>query len=453
MNSARHIMNRSREWAHRSSHFARMLLPAVLCALVSAAPAPQEEPIRSSEEAGPAPRLRVPWEDRAIDFGVQPPNSIRVVSDVEREHLPRVLERIALLRSLGERMFGSAPLIRPDLPQLLLFESPEEMRFTLRTAFGVAAPSGPALAVSHSSGPVLAVTSRFSSPYGLERALQAEAFHQYLIPRCSSELPPWARAGLAEYFGAIVSQGARWRSGHCPPDMVETLQRAQGRNRLVPFDRLLQLDQEGWTRFESVNGPELMQAQAWSLVQFMLHGGSDELTRRFGRWLERVCAGNEPIATFRRLMTELPGGSTMAGIDEAWQASLSALEPSAMITARERAELLREGLDRLERQGVRPEDPRALCELISNGPLFEHVVRSHPYQRALDSHDSDLLDPESMVFLPVSPRPVDRRRGRVPSPPRVRFVSGPEWTVEIVWDYVDDSKGWFPRVEIKPRQG
>ncbi|MCH2144661.1 MAG: hypothetical protein MK082_05885 [Phycisphaerales bacterium] len=428
-------------------HGAHLVCLMILsCVFSGSAWGSQQDGISSEEQVL---RLRAPWALRAVDYGTFPPDSIRVVSDGDRGQAERLLQRVRLVRELSARWFGGFPLRRPDAPRLLVFERPEDMLFTLRTDLAVRMPRLPALAVLRSDGPDLAVTTGYASELGLERAVQREAFLQFLMPRCAGTLPPWARYGLAECFGAMLVHGGRLGHGHQPPDLVAPLTKALLGERLVPFDRLIRLDEAGWDHFESVHGAALMRSQAWSLVQFLLHGGTEDLARRFLRWVELACAGNDPVDSLESVLSTMPGGASLEELGAAWRNTLAGLEPGALHLAIERAELLRACLEEIEAEGLRPADPVALMKLIADRDEVRHVMRSGLFSSSLSSHRQGWLDPSVLEFIAPVVRGGQVASDAIP-PPEVWIRAVDGWDLGVTWARIPDRSRWFPRVERRP---
>ena len=399
----------------------------------------------------PPSRLRAPWTDRARDLGILAPESIRVVSDGARSDALRLHERVVRLRALFKEAFGSHELRRPDAPKLLVFEDLGEMRFTLRTVLGAPSPDAAAFAYQHPDGTLLAVTTQAGSPLSSERAFQAEALRQYILPRFPEAFPPWAEFGLAECAGALLISGDSLEANHVPPIFARDLLAAERDGRLIPLDRLIRLDEELWSALAgTASSARLLRAQAWSLVHFMLSGGSPELSRRFKLWLAKVAAGEAPVEAFERVLQSSPGGATIGGLERAWRAWIRELAPSPVLASLERAELLRAVFEELEREGIRPSTPDAFARLVTVRPALEHRLLAHPYEYVLDSRDPAMIDPARLEFLPVRTLPRVRNEADSDSPPRIRLGETGTWSIEIEWDWTRELGRWVPRIVATP---
>jgi len=406
---------------------------------------PQERPAE-------VPRLRAPWSERAIDHGLHGKERIRVIADVHRTIAMEMLERVETIRSLVDDHFGPLALRRPDAPRLLVFEDLAEMRFTLRTSFGAQAPETTALAIPHANGMVLAVTVDRSSPHGLAQRIQAEAFRHYALPRFPDSFPPWADHGLAEYYAVAPVSGRSVWSGECPPRFVESLQNLDLRGGLVPLERLIGLDESAWQRHGELRGFASLHAQSWGLVQFMLHGGSPDLARRFIRWLHQVSAGREPVAAFEERLGAGADGVSISDLEVAWRRWIRRLEPSPLLEGIERLELLKKICEDLENDGVRPSDAVEFVEVVQERPEVRHVVLSHPVSRTLGSHDRDLLDPGTFMVVDSEPSSSEEAAGRE-APPALRLLETGPWDLGVEWARDLDEETWFPQVRIRRRRG
>ena len=407
----------------------RVIPIACLAASCFPHPAFASVPPKQDVAGGAGSTLRAPWTERRVDHGIVSTASLRLLADCDSDRADRLVRRVVRTRGLAGDLFGHLVLRRPDTPVLLLFESPEDMVFTVRTSLAVSEPTLPAEAVLRSNGPTLAACTGFASILGLERALQAEAFKQFMMPRCPEGIAPWAMHGLAEYFGAILFDGDRLDPGLAPPDLCLSVQKALGNDRLVPINRLAQLDQEGWAHFEKVHGPMAMRAQAWSLVHFMLHGGPGELRERFLRWFEQTCSGNDPFGSFEATILGGSRGSSFEVLEGFWRSSIGGLEPSPVHVAVEMAELLATCLETMESEGVRPSDLGAMESLIRDLPEIELETRSGPCTRVLSSHDVGWLD---IARLRFEAGPV-RAPGSAGAPPAIWITMPGDWEIGVTW--------------------
>ena len=428
-----------------------LMIPAcaVMTMTLTAAPV-QDAPKPTTPDNAPAIRLRAPWVDRARDLGVLSPDAIRVLTDGERLEAVRLLERVVQVRSIITTMLGPFELRRPDAPKLMVFEDLGEMRFTLRTSLGDKGPKVTSRAIQHSDGTALAVTTQVNSPRNSERVFQAEAFRQYMLPRLPANFPLWAEIGLSEFFGAILINKGGWDAGHVPPEFALVLEQAQQQGRLIPLEALIRLDSEALARTERATGTELLRAEAWSLVHFLLTGGTPELASRFTLWLHKAASGQDSFVAFESVFTQMPGGASMAALESAWQRSIESLGPSPVLQSLQQAELLRAVLEDLEHDGVRPDSPVDLQAIVEARPAVEHELAAHPDRLVLSSRTPGAIDPTKLVFSPNPVRPSIRNTATSESPPRVRFLDSGDWSIQIDWSWDAAGECWQPQVVAMP---
>ncbi len=408
---------------------------------------PPTVPVQAPE--GQQIRLRAPWVDRARDLGVFPPDGIAVFTDGPRLEATGLMGRVVAVRSITTTLFGSFGLRRPDAPKLLVFEDLGEMRFTLRTSFGTKASKVTALAVQQADGTALAVSTQVDSPSVSERVFQAQAFRQYVLPRFPVDFSPWAEIGLSEFLGAVLITDDSWDAGHVPPEFATALQQAEQSGQRISLEALIRLDPKKLARNDQGQDTRLLHAEAWSLVHFLLTGGSPELADRFVHWLHKVASGQEPVLAFKSVFTQMPGGASMDALESAWRASTRNLVPSPVLRALQEAELLRLVLDELEEDGIRPDAPDDLLTIVEARPAIEHTLLSHPYEQVLSSRDPGIIDPARLEFSPNPVRPSIRNTATSECPPLVRFLDSGDWVVQIEWSWDEAEERWLPRVIAK----
>jgi hypothetical protein len=429
----------------------RVALSMMVCAVTAVGSPPQDPPKATPvRPEPPTVRLRAPWADRARDLGVFAPDAIRVFTDGQRLEATTLLGRVVAVRSIITTIFGSFELRRPDAPKLLVFEDLGEMRFTLRTSFGAKAPKMTALAVQHSDGTVLAVTTQVNAPRTSERVFQAQAFRQYMLPRFPPDFSPWAEIGLSEFLGAVLITGNAWDAGHVPPEYASVLAQAEQSGRRLSLESLIRLDRKDLPQTDRTSSTRLLHAEAWSLVHFLLTGGSPELADRFIHWLHKAASGQDSVSVFESVFTEMPGGASMAGLESAWRASTRALVSSPVLKALQQAELLRAVLEDLENDGIRPDSPNDLLAITETRPAVEHELFVHPYQQVLSSRDPGAIDPAELEFSPNPVLPSIRNTATSESPARVRFLDSGDWSILIEWSWQEENRRWLPQVLSKP---
>lgn len=179
-----------------------------------------------------------------------------VRSEVDRAVCAQVGRHLAAARREYERVFGALPATASTAPfEVLVFSGRAGYEAHLRRMTG----GLPGHATSGVFVPELdqLLLHNPGDPSALAAVVRHEGLHQYLHRRFAT-LPAWFNEGVAVY----VERGA---GGAVRPDLVRTL--VGGRDRLVPMDRFLFLDYDGfYTR------PDVHYAQAWATVHLLRHG-------------------------------------------------------------------------------------------------------------------------------------------------------------------------------------
>ena len=390
----------------------------------------------------------VPWLERAVDSGVGG-DGIGVMSDAGRSQTQRLAGRVAQTRGAFAPLFDGIPLQAPESPRLLVFKDPTEMSFVVRRSFGTKIDGETVLFFKEPfrNQHYIAVTIAQPSEYGGERALQRAAFQQYAFPRFHGVLPPWALVGLTEYAGVLQFNTRQPESGHAPPEFIDALQRADVSHRLLPLGRLLELDPESWLRFESTHGTELLNAQAWAMVQFMMHGRSGELVEPFRRWLHRVAVRKEPTANLLELLRLDGDRDALLRLEEAFRDYHRSLEASSLLALRECAELVRTALEQLELEGVRVNSPLALVDEITLHEPVRQVLFEVPYERTISSNDAGLFDGVPIEFKPTRLGRREVEDLETPPPMDVLMGDSSGHRARITWRHDADEERWIPKIE------
>jgi hypothetical protein len=119
--------------------------------------------------------------------------------------------------------------------------------------------------------------------------LQHEGFHQYARAALGRKLPPSLDEGLAEYFGEAIFTGDGYVTGVIPSWRLQRLRQAQATESLEALPRFLKLTAEQWNADAAVTRYD----QAWSIVQFLLHGDDGRWEPALTRYLRALSSGRE----------------------------------------------------------------------------------------------------------------------------------------------------------------
>lgn len=106
----------------------------------------------------------------------------------------------------------------------------------------------------------------------LRRTLQHEAFHQFAYTTISPNLPVWLNEGLAQVFEEGIFTGREFVLGQVPPRRLRQLQADLSGGRLIPFSRILTMDDAAWeANLRDRNKAASQYNQAWAMVHFLIY--------------------------------------------------------------------------------------------------------------------------------------------------------------------------------------
>ena len=137
----------------------------------------------------------------------------------------------------------------------------------------------------------------------MRKTLRHEAFHQYSHERIGPGLPVWLNEGLAQIFEESLRLDDSLRVGLVPPDRLRQLQHDISQGRLVDFEAILKLNDDGWARTLADRGRAATQyTQAWAMVHFLIYAQDAEgrpLYRdRFNNMLRDIANGRTGWGAF-----------------------------------------------------------------------------------------------------------------------------------------------------------
>jgi len=151
--------------------------------------------------------------------------------------------------------------------------------------------------------------------------VQHEGFHQFVHQVIRGTLSMWANEGLAEYFGEGIWTGDAFVTGVIPDGRLARVQALIRDKKLRSFAQMLTFTNLQWNSQLDIRNYD----QAWSMVQFLVHGDDGKYRKPFGAFLGDV-SGGQPAAVafaqrfgddskafeekYRAWWTSLPEGST-----------------------------------------------------------------------------------------------------------------------------------------------
>lgn len=111
--------------------------------------------------------------------------------------------------------------------------------------------------------------------------VQHEAFHQFADQVIRGKLPPWLNEGLAEYFGEAVFTGDGFVSGVIPQWRLKRIRETIEKKEFPSLREMMQVPIEQWNSELAIRNYD----QAWSMVQFLAHGGDGKYQEALGRFV------------------------------------------------------------------------------------------------------------------------------------------------------------------------
>jgi len=406
--------------------------PALLLALLSgvcglpSAPCMAKNAFAGHQEP---PQLEQPWELRArpqADSG-----GLSVLSDVSSGSTSSIVNRVISIRTAFSPLFAGIPRAISQAPGVLVFSDSEEMIFTLRTRLAVSSiPDAPALSFFNESGQFIAVAVDRTNALAFDRALQASALEQMLVPLFLDRLPPWARIGLVQYAGSLDWRGDRIATGQSASGLRDALLSSSGDTQLIPIDRLLQLDAAEWSAFERRGGALRMQANAWLMVHFLIHGEGGRLVPFFRDWLHAVAIGRD---SERDLAARLMPVFSLESFEEARRDHLVSQGSGDVELFREQAEVLRILMQELEDSGIRPGDRGALQ--VELALLEDRDIDLHrsPFVRTVHYPGTSFFDPCIINSIPFISARNTKDPPALPAPMGLELVHPSGESVRVEW--------------------
>jgi len=201
-----------------------------------------------------------------------------------------------------------------------------------RDYHGAGAPGGSAgCYVSRGmSGKLLARTDRQIGGR-VWHVVQHEGFHQFVHMMIGGRIPISVNEGLAEYFGHGIWTGDDLVCGVIPPDRLKRVKALVAKGGMSPWREMFGLSHSQWGGMHRYD-------QAWSMVQFLVHGDGERYQSRFaamiGEMAKRTpwdkafvkCFGSDIDgleARWREWWLDLPADPTRDLYDEATVATLT----------------------------------------------------------------------------------------------------------------------------------
>ena len=243
------------------------------------------------------------------------------------EHLPTAGEMVLFDRSWYNRA---------GVERVMGFCSPAEYLEFMRYHGIDASGSGGMFFVTHSIRG-LATWAQGHSRSQTLRTLQHEGFHQFAWNHLGPNLPTWMNEGLAKYFEDGVSLEHGMELGLGDPDRIARVREALRYKYTVKMDELLSLSNQQWSATLQRNGSrsELLYAQSWSMVYYLIHGDDGRYLRSFEVYLRLLSEGHAHDKAVRSAF----GVGALDGIEPRWRRLAVEQQPDPVTVPVERREV------------------------------------------------------------------------------------------------------------------
>lgn len=322
----------------------------------------------------------------------------------QRETVPFGRHMDALFEQYNKRFRGLGAKRIEKMP-LYLFKTEQQYDRFLQEHEIDATHSGGMFFVTHKlEGLATWVDAR--SRHKTFQVLQHEGFHQFAWHAIGAGLPIWLNEGLAQYFEhAVLDDDGRMTLGLTSPPRIERVRTAIQQGDTLAIDTLMRISGEQWASVlrRNPDRANLLYAQSWSLVYFLIHANDGEHQPKLIDYLRRLSQGERSDDAL--FMTFGKDGLNPLARD--WRGFALAQQSDEIAEASERLAFLGTGLRLLaERNEAMPEDLGALRDTLQRyGFRLRHsdmgVTRSlsanndelYRYERGSGERDFVLLDP------------------------------------------------------------
>jgi hypothetical protein len=183
------------------------------------------------------------------------------------------------------------------------------------------------------------------NPQQLISTLQHEGFHQFAWQYIGHGLPIWVNEGLAQYYEDAILQGRRLEVGMADAQRIGVVKRALERGTTLDLLELVAIsgDQWGATLNADPGMSQILYAQSWSLVYYLVHGRNGRYQRAFEGYLHLLARGEDSVAAFRRAF----GTTNLDPLERQWREFAAQQEPDPVTDAAADLMFLGEGLQHM----------------------------------------------------------------------------------------------------------
>ncbi len=179
----------------------------------------------------------------------------------------------------------------------------------------------------------LAAHAENRTPEEVLRTLYHEGLHQFIYEVVSEDCPIWINEGLAEYFSEATWNGRQFELGQVPSERLRIVQNAIETGSFIRFHALMSMSPESWiqTMRTDAHRASLAYSQAWSMVQFLLHGEGGRFAPSVNRFLQAIATGYDQA---KALQEAFGANLNLQAFEKSWAQYMMSLEPSPKFTCR-----------------------------------------------------------------------------------------------------------------------
>jgi hypothetical protein len=168
--------------------------------------------------------------------------------------------------------------------------------------------------------------------------LQHEGFHQFAWHHLGRNLPTWVNEGLAQYFEDAVLLERGMHLGLADPPRMALVRDALTYGYALDTAELMRTTHRDWSHSltHQASRSELLYAQAWSLVYYLIHGDDGRYLRSFEVYLRLISDGEDADDSFRAAF----GYGALTALDRRWRAFAVQQQPDEVARATQRMTFL-----------------------------------------------------------------------------------------------------------------
>ncbi|HIB50866.1 MAG TPA: DUF1570 domain-containing protein [Phycisphaerales bacterium] len=281
-------------------------------------------------------------------------------TDLPQEDIQSVGELLDTCYEVYRNYLSNLPQVRNEKLEAWVFANRQDYLETVQSKTRgdsgvVASTSG--MFIDTGGQQVLAVDAS-GGWASFEQTTKNEAFHQFEYSRFRQKLKPWLNEGLAEYFEhSAYINGVIILDQPAEGDIKKLKQAIQSKT-VVPFADFMQTNNQEWEQGMKRN--TLQYTQAWSMVQFLVHGEGGKHASEMDTYLKLLQEGMSSEEAFGKAfdtsglatyVIQPQNGKGFLAFQNAWMDYIEQLKPGATIPTAQRLAYFASGVLELFRLG------------------------------------------------------------------------------------------------------